>query len=64
VGTAVQSHYSIKVKAMFDIKKMTMEEKAEAIKYCYQVVRDATWEKNLAKIEHYTKILRQLTDIV
>lgn len=49
---------------MFDIKKMTMEEKAEAIKYCYQVVRDATWEKNLAKIEHYTKLLRQLTDIV
>ena len=49
---------------MFDIKNMTVEEKAEAIKYCYQVVRDATWEKNLAKIEHYTNLLRKLTDIV
>jgi hypothetical protein len=64
VATAVQSHYFNLEIEMFDIKKMTMEEKAEAIKYCYQVVRDATWEKNLAKIEHYTKLLRQLTDIV
>jgi hypothetical protein len=64
VATAVQSHYSIKVKAMFDIKNMSMDEKSEAIKFCYQQVRDATWEKNLAKIEHYTNLLRQLTDIV
>ena len=49
---------------MFDIKNMQFEEKAEAVKFCYQQVRDATWEKNLAKIEHYTKLLRQLTDIV
>ena len=49
---------------MFDIKNMSMQEKTEAIKYCYQTVRDATWEKNLAKVEHYTKLLRQLTDLV
>lgn len=63
MGTAVQSH-SILENIMFDIKSMSLEEKSEAIKFCYQQVRDATWEKNLAKIEHYTNLLRKLTDIV
>jgi hypothetical protein len=49
---------------LFNPKEMSLEEKSEAIKFCYQQVRDATWEKNLAKIEHYTNLLRQLTDIV
>jgi hypothetical protein len=49
---------------MFDVKNMSVESKGEAIKFCYQQVRDATWEKNLAKIEHYTVLLRKLTDIV
>ena len=49
---------------MFDIKNMSIESKAEAIKFCYQMVRDATWEKNIAKIEQYTTLLRKLTDIV
>lgn len=49
---------------MFDIKAMSIEEKAEATKFCYQQVRDGTFEKNIAKIEHYTKLLRQLTDVV
>jgi len=49
---------------MFDVKSMSLEEKTEAIKFCYQQVRDGTWEKNLGKIEHYTKLLRRLTDLV
>jgi hypothetical protein len=49
---------------LFNPKDMSVEEKGEAIKFCYQQVRDGTWEKNLSKVEHYTKLLRQLTDIV
>ena len=49
---------------MFDVKNMSLESKNEAIKFCYQQVRDGTWEKNLAKIEHYIKLLRELTDLV
>jgi len=34
----------------------------DSIKFCYQMIRDATWEKNISKIVFYTEMLGKYTD--
>jgi hypothetical protein len=34
----------------------------DAIKFCYQMIREGAWEKNISKIEHYTKLVGEYTD--
>ena len=34
----------------------------DTIKFCYQMIRDATWEKNISKIVFYTEMLGKYTD--
>ena len=34
----------------------------DTIKFCYQMIRDGTWEKNISKIVFYTEMLGKYTD--
>jgi hypothetical protein len=52
---------------MLDISKIEDPQKKsivaeDTIKFCYQMIRDATWEKNISKIVFYTEMLGKYTD--
>jgi hypothetical protein len=52
---------------MFDVLEIQDQQKQavvieDTIKFCYQMIRDATWEKNISKIVFYTEMLGKYTD--